>query len=380
MADKNSIILTDTSKGIYEETYSLSASQLGRYPEEKWKIHKKRLRGGKQDGVDIVEIDNGIFSFIVIPTRGMNILSASYKGISLGWRSSVEEIVHPGLINLERKGGLGWLEGFNEWLARCGLESVGAPGLDTIIDNQGNKKEILLTLHGKVSNIPASRFGVYITQKKPSQITLWGEVHEVSMFGPNLMLFTSITTTANSNTISIKDTVQNLASTSQEFELLYHTNFGPPLLEKGSQFIAPVKKVIPVNERAREGLKRYHIYEKPTPGFTEQCYLFEMKSSRKGLATVLLTNQNKDMASSITYSTKELPCFTLWKCTGSLSDGYVTGLEPGTNYPLPRKIERAEGRLSKLRPGEGKTFHLNFSAHAGKKEVLKLNPLGKSRI
>jgi len=353
MVEKNNIILTDVFKRIYKEAYSLSASELGRYPEEKWTIHKKRLKGGKQDGVDIVEIDNGAFSFTVIPTRGMNILSATYRGISLGWRSPVEEIVHPSLINLEARGGLGWLEGFNEWLCRCGLESFGPPGIDTIP----------LTQHGKVSNIPASRFGIHISQKKPSQITLWGEVHEASMFGTNLKLTTSITTTANSNTISITDTVQNMASTPQEFELLYHTNFGPPLLEEGSQFIAPIKKITPVNERAREGLKQYHIYEKPTPGFVEQCYLFQMKKNRKGLTTVLLTNKNKDIASSITYSPKELPCFTIWKCTGALSDGYVTGLEPGTNYPLPRKVEREEGRLSKLRPGQKKTFHLNFSVH-----------------
>jgi len=300
IGEKNNIILTDVFKRIYKETYSLSACELGRYPEEKWTIHKKRL-----------------------------------------------------------KGGLGWLEGFNEWLCRCGIESFGPPGMDTIP----------LTLHGKVSNIPASRFGIQISLKKPSQITLWGEVHEASMFGTNLKLTTSITTTANSNTISITDTVQNMASTPQEFELLYHTNFGPPLLEEGSQFIAPVKKITPVNERAGEGLKKYHIYEKPTPDFVEQCYLFQMKKNRKGLTTVLLTNKNKDIASSITYSPKELPCFTIWKCTGALSDGYVTGLEPGTNYPLPRKVEREEGRLSKLRPGQKKIFHLNFSVHVGKKEV-----------
>ncbi len=373
MAENNSVILTDTSRDIYEETYFLSASHLGRYPEEKWKVHKKRLKGGKQDGVDIIELDNGIFSFTIIPTRGMNILSASYREISIGWKSPVKEIVHPSFINPDGRGGLGWLEGFNEWLARCGLESFGAPGPDTITDNQGNKKDILLTLHGRISNIPASRFGINVSQRKPSSITVWGEVYEASMFGPNLKLTTSIATYANSNTITVTDTVQNLASTPQEFELLYHTNFGPPLLEEGSRFIAPVKKIIPVNERAKEGLKRYHVYNKPAAGFIEQCYLFEMKSSKKGLTTVLLTNRNKDIASSITYSIKELPCFTLWKSTGALSDGYVTGLEPGTNYPLPRKVEREEGRLLKLRPGQKKTFNLNFSMHAGKKEVRALS-------
>ena len=369
MDEKNNIILTDVFKGVYKEDYSLSASELGRYPEEKWEIRKKRLKGGKQDGVDIVEIDNGIFSITIIPTRGMNIFSAAYRGISLGWKSPVKEIVHPSLINLETRGGLGWLGGFNEWLCRCGIESFGAPGTDTMIDNHGNKKEINLTLHGKISNIPASRFGIHISPKKPSRITLWGEVREVSMFGANLKLTTSVTTAANSNTISITDIVQNMGSTPQEFELLYHTNFGPPLLEEGSRFIAPVKNVTPFNERAREGLKKYHIYEKPAAGFVEQCYLIEMKKSRNGFTTVALINKKKDIASSITYPSTKLPCFTIWKSTGALSDGYVTGLEPGTNYTFPRNVEREEGRLTKLRPGEKKTFNLDFSTHVSRKEV-----------
>lgn len=366
---KKEIVLTDVRKGRYIENFSITAADWAPAKKESWQIQKKRLQGGKQDGVDIIEVDNGALSFTVIPTRGLNILKASYQGITLGWKSPVEEIVNPAFINLESRGGLGWLEGFNEWLARCGLESFGAPGPDTIIDNQGNKKDITLTLHGKISNIPASCFGLRIFKGKTSLLTVWGEVQEVSMFGPHLKFTTYITTAAFSNSISITDTIQNMASASQEFEILYHTNFGPPLLEEGSQLIAPIKKVIPVNERAAEGLKNYRLYEKPQAGFIEQCYLFEMKKTGQGLTTVLLTNKNKDRGSSITYSTRELPCFTLWKSTGAVQDGYVTGLEPGTNYPLPRKREREEGRLLRLRPGEKKTFQLNFAVHTGKKEV-----------
>ena len=56
----------------------------------------------------------------------------------------------PKYINLEARGGLGWLEGFNEWLARCGLEWAGHPGPDRFINNVGEQAEMNLTLHGKV--------------------------------------------------------------------------------------------------------------------------------------------------------------------------------------------------------------------------------------
>jgi hypothetical protein len=41
----------------------------------------------------------------------------------------------------------------------------------------------------------------------------------------------------------------------------------------------------------------------------------------------------------------------LWKNTGGRKSGYVTGLEPGTNYPNPRPFEKARGRVVTLPPG-----------------------------
>jgi hypothetical protein len=45
-----------------------------------------------------------------------------------------------------------------------------------------------------------------------------------------------------------------------------------------------------------------------------------------------------------------LPCYTLWKNTTAEPDGYVTGLEPGTNFPNPRSFETQRGRVVKLAP------------------------------
>ena len=38
--------------------------------------------------------------------------------------------MHPAFVNLESRGQLGWLDGFNEWLCRCGLAFNGPPGAD----------------------------------------------------------------------------------------------------------------------------------------------------------------------------------------------------------------------------------------------------------
>jgi hypothetical protein len=103
-----------------------------------WSVRKFRYFGEKQEGVDVVWIDSGKLQIAVIPTRGMGILSVLMDGTTvLGWDSPVKDIVHPSFINLNSRGGLGWLEGFNEWLCRCGMEWNGQAGTDRFINNMG---------------------------------------------------------------------------------------------------------------------------------------------------------------------------------------------------------------------------------------------------
>ena len=54
----------------------------------------------------------------------------------------------------------------------------------------------------------------------------------------------------------------------------------------------------------------------------------------------LLRNRAGDKAVALRFARAQLPCFTLWKQTGGRRDGYVTGLEPATNYPNPRPFEQ----------------------------------------
>ncbi|WP_025675065.1 DUF4432 family protein [Salinivibrio socompensis] len=80
-------------------------------------IEKRRLNTGKQNGVDIITIDNGELELTIVPTRGMGIYQVRKEGKRiLGWDSPVTEIVNPAFIDLESRNGLGWLDGFNEML------------------------------------------------------------------------------------------------------------------------------------------------------------------------------------------------------------------------------------------------------------------------
>jgi len=362
--------LTDVENGIYVEKWSLSSQELNM--KGKWRIEKRRVYGGLSDSVDVITVDNGQLSFIIVPTRGMGIWKGEYQGTFLGWKSPVKSPVHPRHINLEAKGGLGWLDGFNEMIVRCGLSSFGSPGVDVITDNTGRKKEVMLTLHGKIANIPADTVRVKIGLKPPFRLEVEGVVHERSMFGSNLRLTTSIMTTLGSNSLTIFDTVENLRGVPDEMQILYHCNYGPPILEEGSRFVAPIKKLAPINSVAAEGIEGFDRYGPPQSGFVEQCYLMNLTADDEGNTVVVLTNRNEDRAVSLSYSVKELPCFTLWKNTASLEDGYVTGLEPGTSFPNVKSFERKHGRVITLKPGEKYCSKVTMSVHLGKNNVQRI--------
>jgi len=344
-------------------------------PERPWTVTKNILHGGKQEGSELITLDNGEITIRVIPTRGMSILDITKGDFRLGWESPVKEVVHPSLIDLESRGGLGWLEGFNEWMVRCGLESAGHPGLDEFVDNTGAKAEMNLTLHGKIGNIPASKVELIIDQEEPYSIRLRGSVHERLFFGPKLELVTELMTIPGSDVITITDTVINHGAQDQEFQLIYHTNYGAPLLESGAKVYTAAESITPMNENAAKAISTYQTYLAPTVGFTEEVFLVSPKADKNDQCRVCLTNAKGDRAASIVWSVKELPYLTIWKNTAAKEDGYVTGLEPATGYPFNRKVERAAGRVPKLKPGEERSFTLEYHIHSDADAVQK--ELGK---
>ena len=87
----------------------------------------------------------------------------------------------------------------------------------------------------------------------------------------------------------------------------------------------------------------------------------------------MLQNKAGDRGVSLTFSTTELPYFTLWKNTTSLNDGYVTGIEPGTSYPMLRSIERKGGRVPVLKGGQSykASMGINVLADAAAVEAAR---------
>ncbi len=354
-------VLASVRDNVRTGSWHLDSGDLPLPVEARWSIRKDVLRGGKQEGVDRIVLDNGRVRLVVLPTRGMSILEVSMGDLRLGWDSPVEEPVHPRHIDLRSRGGLGWLEGFNEWLVRCGLESAGHPGEDRFVDNTGNEAVMDLTLHGKIGNIPASEVEVVVEREAPYRLGVRGRVDERMFYGPQLELWTELWTEPGSASFTLHDTLTNRGGGDQEFQLIYHANFGPPILEEGARLAAPVRRVSPFNEHAAAHLEGHAVYQGPTPGFVEQVYCLRLVGSGEDQRTeVLLQNAAADRGVRISWLLSELPYLTQWKNTADLDSGYVTGIEPGTGFPYNRGVERRFGRVPALGPGESREFSLRF--------------------
>ena len=365
-------VLTSASTAQHTDSFSVTSDDLGLTTGGRsWSVRKRTLVGGRQQGSELITIDNGTLTITVIPTRGMGILEVRHGDVRLGWNSPVKEVVHPHFMNLDSRGGLGWLEGFNEWMVRCGLEFAGHPGKDEFVTNTGDTATMDLSLHGKVGNIPASEVEVLIDKAPPHRIRVRGVVHETMFYGPKLRLVAEVSTVPGSTSFRFHDTVKNLGGADQEFTMIYHGNYGRPLLEAGAKVHVPAKKIAPMNGKAAGALDNYGTYAGPTEGFIEEVFLFEPYADADGRTTVVLQNAAGNRGTSASWRIDEIPYVTVWKNCAAEADGYVTGIEPGTCFPFNRRVERKAGRLPKLAPGASRSFTLDYDIHVGESAVDK---------
>jgi hypothetical protein len=369
-----SFILTDVPGDIYVESFRVDAKSLGLGETWHWSVTKERLHGGRRDGVDLIVVDNGALRFSIVPTRGMGLWKGWYQGDRLGWDSPITAgPVHPSLVNLAADGGLGWLDGFDELLARCGLEHNGAPFEVKATKPDGSESKTTFGLHGKIANIPATYAAVHVATEPPHEIVVEGYVDESRLFGTGIRMKTRVSTAPGSNSLVVRDEFINLKEQPQEMQILYHWNFGPPFLEDGASFVAAIKSLTPRDTRAQEGISAHNDYSGPQPGYTEQVYYYELHgdSSREKRTLVMLRNRAGNKGVVLRFQVAQLPAFTLWKNTSGLADGYVTGLEPGTNYPNPRPFEKARNRVVTIPVGGSHVAETSLEVLGAAEEVAQ---------
>lgn len=356
-------VLTNADKATDKGDWRITSQKLN-LKGPQFSIEQKVLHGGKQEGSKIITLssENGL-TIVLSPTRGMNLLHAEGFGVRLGWDSPVKEVVNPAFINLESRNGLGWLEGFNEMMVRCGYEWTGHP---TTADGQ------LYTLHGKAGNTPASRVEVEISENAPYEIRIRGLIKESTFKKADLQTLTELRYVPGSNSFSLHDVLTNHADYPHDYQIIYHSNFGKPILEEGARFIAPLENVSPFNDYAKGGMKEWSTYSAPTRGFDEMVFNLKPLADANQQTVAAVVNKAGDKGAAIGFNVSQLPVLTMWKNTDTEKQGYVTGIEPGTSYAYPVTIEREQKRVKQLAPGASTAFDLTYTLLHSSEQVAEV--------
>lgn len=297
---------------------------------------------GKAKGTSAIEIKNGSgLRLVVLPDRGMDIAYAEYKGIPYSYISKT------GIVSPEHYDEKDFLRSFHAGLlTTCGLTYMGAPCVD-----EGAE----LGAHGRISNSPA--FDISIDQKwieNDYVICVSGKVRESTVFGENLLLTRTITVKMESNNINIHDTVENEGFDPTPFMLLYHINFGFPLLSENTSLETNCKNCQPRDEEAKKGLDKCCEFSEPIPRFKEQVFYRDSVEN----SYAVLKNNKLGISAKVSFSGYQLPYLIEWKQVGE--QDYVVGLEPATYPPEGRAVARKQNELEFLNPQEIRNFDINI--------------------
>ncbi len=309
--------------------------------------------GGASDQVEVIEIDTGAVRATILPSRGMSIWMLEAGGRRFGWNSPVAGPVHPGLVPVFDPSGIGWLEGFDELVVRCGLESNGAPEHD-------DSGRLLYPLHGRIGNLPASSLSIEYDEAS-GRLEVIGEVLESRLFVKRLRLRSRIRFQAGGANVELLDDVTNDLARPATMQLLYHINVGPPVLGAGARLEAPIESLAPKDALSAGEIEKWNEFDGPQTGYAERVYFGRLRADDANLTTAMLRSPDGESGLGVTFNINGLPRFVLWKNTAADSDGYVTGLEPATNYPNTRSFEEKQGRVVEI--GAGATIAFRVTLH-----------------
>lgn len=315
-------------------------------------IETSVLDNGSGRGTRIAWVNTGTgLRYKVVLDRGMDIMEAFYNQHSLAWLSQVGTTAPQPMSDQ----GIDWLRTFGGGLVTtCGLSNVGVPS-----GKHG--------LHGRISNIAAEVESIVQPEphrgKMDMQIT--GIVREATVFGSILTLRRTISSRLGESAIHIKDEVTNEGNQAVPLMLLYHINFGWPLVDEGARILWEGTWKPRFPEKATIFVEDNDFKKCPPPldshsGTGEEVAFIDPKADASGRCTCGIHNEALGLSVKIHFQKDQLPHLTNWQHWGKYE--YVTGLEPGTHPPIGQEAAQAEGQLDYLAPHQTRVFELEISA------------------
>lgn len=307
---------------------------------------------GTARGLRAVEIrGGGGFQFTVLPDRGMDIAEACYKGIPVGYLSKMG-IKNLPLCAAENNGEFGryFAAGL---LTTCGLDNVGS---ECVVLGKHFPQ------HGRHTFTPAETVCIHkYWEEGRYTIALTGTMRLASLFEENLLMKRTIKTTMGEKRVFIMDEITNESSKKQQYMLMYHCNFGFPIVSPDARVISNHRQIRYFDESSKQMGRNREELSVPNHAFKQSTHTLHQPATP--IIKAAIVNPALGLGAYVECEERELPCFTQWVQLGE--QDYVVGLEPGKNNPVGRKQAIEEQSIVEIQPGETQYAHVEIGVLEG---------------
>jgi len=299
---------------------------------------------GKAKGMRAIQLSNGNgLQAVLLPDRCLDIPYFNYKGINLGLVLK-QGLVAPGLFSDDDGRGF-HRQFYGGLLTTCGLFNAGGS-----CEDEGQKH----AMHGRIHNIPGENISAEeLTEDDNIVLQVSAEMREASLFGEYVVLKRKLRLETESNKLIIMDTIENRGFEPVPLCILYHFNFGYPLLDSGARMYFSTTSVEPRDENATAGLSKHTLIEEPEVGRPEECFIH---TGGSGTQFGLLHNEELGLAAAVHYNIDELPLFCQWKCM--MAGDYALGFEPSAAGFYGLKNAKERGLVKYLQSGESQSYEV----------------------
>lgn len=325
---------------------------------------------GAARGVRQLEFRTGTgFHFKVALERGMDVGYCEHQGRSLAW---IPATMMPAPWYFEAQDAFGWLRtalgGMNN---SCGMVHIGNPETaDVSRYHFPARATETYGVHDRMAMLPAQL--IHYGERWEGDdciLEATGRIVQAQAYGENLVLTRRYMARLGESRLYMRDEIVNAGWLPAEHMLLYHINAGFPVVDDGSELIAPVLRPPSIPDGLPQGdASAYRSFVGPQKDWQLQGFELEMGCEADGSVPVGIVNRDS-FGMYVVYNQRQFPQYLEWRMMGE--GQYAVGIEPCTNT-FGRSIARERGQLITLQPGESRMYELELGVLDGADAVQAL--------
>ncbi|MGO1538429.1 MAG: aldose 1-epimerase family protein [Leucobacter sp.] len=297
------------------------------------------VSNGPEAGSRRIRISAGDIDLELLPDRGLDVGAARVAGVPVAWVSPtgfpVRSVTDDGAFTRTFGAGL---------VTTCGLQNYGPASVD------GDEAH---PMHGRYTAQPAT---IVRAEATIDEVTVEAIIRETDAFGVHLELRRTVTVLVAEQRISIHDEIANRGATATDCMVLYHVNFGWPLVDAGTELRTGADQVEPRDSEAAKDQDSWNRFPELADSYPEQVFVHSLPEASQADIEVVHAS---GFTAHVRYDTRQLPGLFEWRV--SRPGCVVLGVEPASAQTISGRADaRERGLLREVAPGEKIEFALEI--------------------